>query len=258
MNYSIMQIKKSFNSKAVKDSFVVCHILRPISIYMTYLMLRANITTNQVTLLGLCIGLTGIGLFMTGSEVFFRMAVLCYLFYKVCDYTDGNVARVTDSATYYGKFLDGAVDGGIEGVLPFAIGWGYFIIHENSLLLFASVITSLFVFFSLFLINRLSFINRWIKIDEKQTISGQMKHLNPLKSSKIPVRKIGNLVTDVKILILFIALFTSMPGLLLSILLIMLIGFAIILIMITLQSAYKQTSIHRISRSDMRLKKKVF
>lgn len=257
MDYTLDQIRKSFNPQTVEDSFLVWYIFRPISVYLTYVMLRINVTANQATILGLFFGLAGMGFFMTGQKFLFWPGLLFYLLYKTFDYVDGNIARVTDSATYYGKFLDGAVDTVIDTVLPFAIGWGFYVAHKNSLFLFASFGASMAVFFSFFLINRLSFYTRWIKMDEKQSISKQVKNINPLKSAKIPLRKIQNLVIDIEILIIVIASVTGMSNLLLTVFLMLITGWAVTLIITTLQSAFEQINIHRISRSDSRICKNI-
>jgi phosphatidylglycerophosphate synthase len=96
--------KKGFENAVFTDKFVY----RPLSFAMTPLFLNAGVRPNTITVFRLVLGFLGSLLFLLKG---LELAAFAVLFVAVVlDYVDGNVARITRSTTYYGKFLDSFSD----------------------------------------------------------------------------------------------------------------------------------------------------
>lgn len=68
-------------------------IYRNTSYYFTWLLLKLKFTANQVSALGLILGLLSAVLFATGNYLLFMIASLLFFFSELADYSDGEVAR---------------------------------------------------------------------------------------------------------------------------------------------------------------------
>lgn len=258
--YSLNQIKNSFNPVADDVSLILRHIFRPPSFYLTHALLKLGIKPNQATLIGLFLGLAGVVFFIIGQRFSFCLGVFFYFLFLIFDFIDGNIARVTDSATYYGKFIDGAVDTIVETLLVYFITIGLYFTGYNRFFLLSGTFVAMLLLFASFLMNRASFFNRWLKMEktDKQKGFSQSKDtqdVNPLKSNRLPLKKICNISTDVKILTLLIAAIIGMTQFLFIVFLMSVTVGALALVIVTMLNARRQLDVHRISKWDSRLKK---
>ena len=261
-NYTLSQIKESFNQAADRTSLITQYFLRPISFYVTYVLLKFKLTANQVTILSLFLGLCGMACFITGERFLFSLAVIFYLLSLILDFADGNIARTTDTATYYGKFLDGAVNAVIEIILPVSIAIGFYLTgHGGDLSLFIGIGTAIVLALAAFLLNRLSFFNRLVDMDvregkiESPEIFLRNENSNPLKSNLFSVEKVGHTLWDLKIIILIVAAVVEMVGLLFLMLMAVIGMRAILYCLIVMIDAPRQLDFHKISKSDSRSEK---
>mgnify|MGYP006104976153 CR=1 FL=1 len=262
-SYTLSQIKESFNQAADGTSLITQYFLRPISFYVTYVLLKFKLSANQVTILSLFLGLCGMTCFITGERFLFSLGVIFYLLSLILDFADGNIARTTDTATYYGKFLDGAVNGVIEVNLPISIAIGFYLAgHGGDLSLFIGISTAIVLALAAFLLNRLSFFNRLVDMDvregkiESPEILQRNENSNPLKSTLFPAGKIGHTLWDLKILILVLAAVVEMDGLLFLFLMAAIAIRALLYLLIAMIEAPRQLDFHKISKSDPRSEKK--
>lgn len=100
------------------------YLIRPFSLYLTYLALRLGLTANHVTVLQTLAGLAGAALLAFPSNAMALAGVLFLQFGFVLDNVDGEVARFRRQVSITGKFLDTI---GHELVIPsmyFALGVG--------------------------------------------------------------------------------------------------------------------------------------
>ena len=260
-SYTLSQIKESFNQAADGTSLITQYFLRPISFYVTYVLLKFKLTANQVTILSLFIGLCGMACFITGERFLFSLGVIFYLLSLILDFADGNIARTTDTATYYGKFLDGAVNAVIEINLPISIAIGFYLTgHEGDL--FLGIGTTMVLALAAFLLNRLSFFNRLVDMDvregkiESPEIFRRNENSNPLKSNLFSVEIVGRTLWDLKIIILVVATVVEMVGLLFLMLMAAIAIRALLYCLIVMIDAPRQLDFHKISKSDPRSEKK--
>ena len=87
-------------------------------------MLLGNIgvSANGATFIRCFLSLVGFTLLCLGQQATYNWGISLLLFSVVMDSVDGQLARVLDQASYFGKFLDGLVDSVTEIGLPFFLG----------------------------------------------------------------------------------------------------------------------------------------
>lgn len=124
--YSLQQIKSAYTQK--KDwerQFPISYFLfRPISFYVTCLVLSVTNSSSKVAWCGFVIGLGGCTSLLFLSTLTIWPGLFLLIIYAVSDAVDGNIARVTKNVTYYGKYLDGVIGNIIEGSYFLCLGLG--------------------------------------------------------------------------------------------------------------------------------------
>jgi len=79
------------------------HMLLHTSSRLTSVLIRLNVTANQTTFLSCISGLLGVLALHTEFKIF---SILFFYFYTVLDYSDGWVARYTETESTFGEHLD--------------------------------------------------------------------------------------------------------------------------------------------------------
>lgn len=255
MRHTLKSVIKSFDVKADEASMSFYFFFRPLSFCAAYAALRLKITANQASLVSLIFGAAGMAFFIIGGQHLFNLGILCYFLYIIFDCVDGNIARVTNTATYYGKFIDGAIGGLIETLLPFSIGAGLYFASHDVLYLFGGAATALIFSFALVVINRAAFVNRWIKAETKGRRKDPLT-VNPMQSKTFQIKKTGNALRDIKILTLLAATLIGMSKPLFTVFLMSILLWALVLTAVTMIDAAGRLNVHRISKWDARLNKK--
>jgi CDP-diacylglycerol--glycerol-3-phosphate 3-phosphatidyltransferase len=94
--------------------------LRPILMPSVRLLVRLQISPNQITFAGLVLALTASWLVILGWHV---TAGIVFLFASILDLLDGLLARIAQKVTDFGAFLDSALDRVGEGTMFAAIAY---------------------------------------------------------------------------------------------------------------------------------------
>ena len=131
----LSEVKASYTKQKKEDGKKdpwANYIARPLSFYPAWLCIKLGITANQVTILGLLMGL--IGCAYLGFGEFIVGAILINL-YGLADYIDGAIARATHTESNRGNILDGASYLLIASLLPIALGIGLYFNTETILTL---------------------------------------------------------------------------------------------------------------------------
>ena len=161
-------IRGSFSNRVPDDSWCLRHVFRPLSQAAAVPFVLLGWSANAVTILG---GLVG------------AVAVLCYsqptlwtaggglfLVYVVLDLADGNVARYRNSASYYGKFLDGWADGIVQALLFIGMGIG---LGTAAGALPLGIATGCLLLVGYLTVTRLSFFQRWLLSEQLLAAGGE-------------------------------------------------------------------------------------
>jgi phosphatidylglycerophosphate synthase len=133
--YTLQEIKaslteetNSFDRKYPWNHYVT----RQLSFYMTWLILPLGLNANQITIVSFFIGLASCGFFLTGFLGGIIGAILFNIFF-VFDGVDGNIARLTGTTSFYGKYLDGKVGMTMQFFPYLFIGFGLYLYPDEGL-----------------------------------------------------------------------------------------------------------------------------
>lgn len=260
--YSLTEVKKSFNASAASQPLIFSRLIRPFSFYMTYIVLRFRMNAYQANVVGLILGVLGCIFFILGGltaqtgEPYLLIGTLLYLLFLVFDFVDGNVARVTDSVSYLGKFIDGVVDIFVETAIPLSLSIGYFLLSDSKPFLFAGIAITVLRLFSSYVCTRLSFINRWAEKELREKgIEFSKKSLNPFDAKGFPVTGCVNVMIDIKIIAIVVIGVAGFTAAALGVMLAAIGVQAIVLLVSPLVDATKTLNIRYISKWDPRARK---
>lgn len=103
------------------------YISIPLAWPLTYVLANIGISANGATALRLGITLAAFAAIASGSAQYYPVGIAAFFASIILDNVDGQIARVRDNASYYGKFFDGVVDSIAEAGLPFFLGVYLFI-----------------------------------------------------------------------------------------------------------------------------------
>lgn len=108
--------------------------VRKLSFYPTWLCLKLGISANQVTLSSILIGMLGCLLFAFGGNMNIVLGAIFINMWAVLDCVDGNLARLLNTKSKYGWFLDSITGFMLNSILLFCIGIGIYYNPDNLIL----------------------------------------------------------------------------------------------------------------------------
>mgnify|MGYP001187023031 CR=1 FL=1 len=82
------------------------YLYRPISIYLTYIFLKLNISANMITFLSLIISFLGSYFIILDNTNNISIGLFCFWFFYLLDFCDGEVARYNKSNSLSGHFFE--------------------------------------------------------------------------------------------------------------------------------------------------------
>ena len=140
-------------------------------------------------------------IFSVNSQ-FFIIGITIYFIFRVLDFCDGNVARLTNQASFYGRFLDSVLDIFYESFLILSIGF-YCFKYFNSESLFAlGIISSIFSIYSTCIHDKYSSLVRWLNEENKT------KFVPYLRKKFFP--RLGYIMNDLNnFILLFLLIFNK-------------------------------------------------
>jgi len=99
-------------------------VLRSISIYLTWLLIRTPISANGVTFLFLLAGLAGAGMFTLGTPAAWIAGTLLLWLSILFDFSDGEVARFRQESSWFGDYFEETVHAVLVMAMYCGIGLG--------------------------------------------------------------------------------------------------------------------------------------
>ncbi len=113
------------------DSFMDRLVTRSVSRQLTRFFVRTNLTPNQITGLGLVLGLVAAGMFFHGNYFAGVAGAVILLFSAWIDCTDGEVARLKFQESKFGSSFDIFSDNVVHCAVFFSIGMGLYFSTGN-------------------------------------------------------------------------------------------------------------------------------
>lgn len=99
-------------------------LVRRVSIYLTWLLVRTPISANGVTALFLLAGLLGAGVFALGGAWAWLAGMLLIWLSIVFDFSDGEVARYRQESSWFGDYFEETVHAAIAIAMYIGIALG--------------------------------------------------------------------------------------------------------------------------------------
>lgn len=97
------------------------YIIRKISGFITWLLVKTPVTPNQVTIISLILGIASAAFFSHGAHTYTIIAGLFYFISTVFDQCDGEVARHKQMTSDFGKTFDIIVDSIVNATITIGI-----------------------------------------------------------------------------------------------------------------------------------------
>jgi len=121
--YTLRTIINSQDYSKISSIFLFKYVFIPLAWPITWFCLKINLSPNQVTFFRLLIII--LSYFLVYFDKDLTGYILIYLA-LIIDCVDGQVARVLDKASYFGKFFDGWVDCIFEITFPLIISFSLY------------------------------------------------------------------------------------------------------------------------------------
>jgi phosphatidylglycerophosphate synthase len=135
--------------------------VRYLSFWLTPMFIMLGLSANQVTLLSLISGILASVAIISGM---YCLGIALFFMYVMLDFIDGNISRYKDSATYWGKYIDGLSGCFVEFLFPMALGFCCYGLTSNTFLLYYGALAAVAsVMFSLAMERHYNFV-RWCGI----------------------------------------------------------------------------------------------
>jgi phosphatidylglycerophosphate synthase len=103
------------------------YVIRPISLYFTWLILQTGMSANQITVLHGIIGTAGAVMLGFADDTWRFVGLALLYFSYVLDNVDGEVARFKKQVSISGKYLDSVMHAIVNMVIFFGFGFGVFL-----------------------------------------------------------------------------------------------------------------------------------
>ena len=159
-------VKKTYsrNYKLYKleDEAILIYLFSLVSYIFTPIFLIFKIKPNSITLLNFVLALSSLVLIFSAQNIYFVYGILIYFIFRILDFCDGNVARMTQQASFFGRFLDSTLDIFYESFLILSIGYYCFKYHNSENLFFLGIIASIFSIYSTCIHDKYSSLIRWM------------------------------------------------------------------------------------------------
>ena len=157
----VAQVRASLNPN-VEVEAPVRWFGRPLANLITPYFHNNGWTANGVTAARGWLGLLSVAFLAVPQPYVWPVAALGYYACFVLDCVDGNLARIQGNATYYGKFLDGAVDFVFPIGAALCAGAGAWLQYEEPVWFGLGAAIAVACAFNHMLRSRLSFFREWM------------------------------------------------------------------------------------------------
>lgn len=158
---TVADVRASFN-KNVRGHFTVRWFGRPIADAITPYFYNHGWTPNGVTLFRIVVCFIGLACFSLPYDWGPALAALAFYNGFIMDCVDGNLSRLQNSATFFGKFVDGFADMLYVGLAPLMAGLGIWINTGEGVYLLCGALTSCCAIMMQALRSRVMFFEEWM------------------------------------------------------------------------------------------------
>lgn len=193
---AIADVTASLNPASIRENSWVVRLCRPLANAVTPLFYNHGWSANACTGLRAVAAFTAAAALACAGDYAWSMWIASAFFYVgyLLDCVDGNIARLSQDVTYWGKFIDGLGDLTYFALAPAAAGIGAWRTTGSTSLLVLGAMASMLLLANHLTRYRLSFFREWM--------TGQSGPLSPdVKDHSIRIgtmeRRLGGLWVNV-------------------------------------------------------------
>jgi phosphatidylglycerophosphate synthase len=252
---SIAQIRASqdFSGTAIPLSR---YIEVPAAWPLTWLLLRAGCSANAVTAMRLAVGVLALPLIAQPQLHVHWLGLLVFALSLILDQVDGQICRVKNQASYFGKFFDGVADAFTEIPLPIMLGLHVWLRDGAVGSLIAGFVASAALALIYITLLRFGLLANWVQATVANASASHHPRLRRFLDAQ-PMASVGEFVnvrmplilSDLRYGGLIVAVVFGQLGLYLVLFCILHIAALAALAPLRLLDAYDRFDIHRLSRT---------
>lgn len=135
------------------------YIIRKISGFITWFLVKTPVTPNQITIISLILGIASAAFFSHGAHTYTIIAGLFYFISTVFDQCDGEVARHKQMTSDFGKTFDIIVDSIVNATITIGITIAIYKTNGSGLSIIAGLLAMTGIVISLLLTTYFSHEN---------------------------------------------------------------------------------------------------
>jgi len=183
---TLKDIKSSLTTaKAAQDKDRIITVLfRPISYYLTYLLMRVGFSANKTSLLSFCAGLVSTTSLAFPNIYTKALALVCLYIWQLLEYCDGNIARVSGKTSFAGAVIDNLNPIMIKMLMPIALGINAFLSSDRPFVFKYPLEINLVIGFVASMLYLLSFYYAELSNKIFTAYEGNIKE-NPIKAKEV-------------------------------------------------------------------------
>jgi phosphatidylglycerophosphate synthase len=203
---TVADVRESFNPN-IKGDLTIVYFGRPMANLITPFFHNRGWTANEMTVARAGIATVGLALLAFPSPVLWQISAGIFFLCFVLDCVDGNLARIQNDASYYGKFLDGLVDAYYPYLSSLFLGIGCWLYTDEPLILILGGLITTVSVSSQMTRFRLSFFREWMTSQTGELTQDELK-----KAARS--RWFQNRMADIHVNVFFLAalaLFLPLP-----------------------------------------------
>lgn len=125
----ISDIKNSLSEKKMESdqNRVVTPLFRPLSYYLSYLLIKVGFSANKTSLLSFFFGALSLILLSIPIKEAQFLAITFLYIWQLLEYCDGNIARILEKASFAGTVIDNLNASSIRTLMPIALGFNTYL-----------------------------------------------------------------------------------------------------------------------------------
>tara|TARA_Y100001960_G_C14748897_1_gene867262 strand:+ start:313 stop:1095 length:783 start_codon:yes stop_codon:yes gene_type:complete len=158
---TVEDVKASFNNH-IRPQIFVRLFARPLAIYLTPIVYNAGVSANMVTVFRCLLNVFALSALASGNW-YMALAFMAHVYLSlILDCLDGNIARMSRSVTYWGKFFDGFADKFLSLLTPAAAGIAFWHAADDMRVLIVGFFVTLLAVYAELTKSRLSHHREWM------------------------------------------------------------------------------------------------
>ena len=217
--FKLIKKIKEVNKGQIYNIFSTEAFLRIVAWYVTPLFYYLRIKPNIISIISLITGIIAALIIIYGGKDAYLYGVLIYIFSIIFDHCDGNIARLRNIPTFFGRFMDGLFDIFVQGFIQISLlslimidvidnidsstTMPYIFDYEISIILILSI--SLLSLFSTpiqhMIPDRYGGYCRWINEEHKLSIPSTLREVVSFK--------FVDFLNDIQLLFIILGLFSN-------------------------------------------------